>query len=327
MKLSINIKKEPVFDVAQLAHIELLSPNPEATVTFFTRYLGLEETARDGQSVYLRAYEDLFHHSLKITEHKEAGLGHVAWRTASPQALQRRAAAIQATGLGRGWIDGDLGHGSAYQFTTPDGHMMELLWDIEYALPHEKYKKPLNVSAKRPNRGIPANRLDHVQLMDTDPGKTSHFMQEVLGFRLREQLVDNGIVVESTMSVSDIFQEMAVMKESTGRKGKLHHLSYWYHSPQNLYELSALFKENEIFIEAQPNKHGMNQAFCMYVYEPGGNRIELLADMSCLIYDPAWQPIVWDKKELSKTKQELLTASLPDSFWKYGTPVTLSHPV
>src|SRR5213595_3327740 len=98
--------KEPIFDIAQLAHVEIFSPKPEETVKFFTRFLGMEETERAGQSVYLRAYEDLYHHSLKVTEAKEAGLGHASWRTTSPQALQRRVAAIEGTGLGRGWIDG-----------------------------------------------------------------------------------------------------------------------------------------------------------------------------------------------------------------------------
>ncbi len=323
LKLSTNIYKEPIFDIAQLAHVEILSPNPEETVKFFSGFLGLEETAREGQSVYLRAHEDLYHHSLKITEHREAGLGHISWRASSPQALQRRVTAIQATGLGRGWTDGDVGHGKAYQFTTPDGHMMELLWDIEYARPRSIDN---NLYSQCPNKGIPANRLDHVHIMDTDPGKTTHFLHNVLGFHLREQMVDNGIIMESSMSVSDIFQEISVMKETTGRKGKLHHLTYWYHAQQNLYELAALLRENEIFIEARPNKHGIRQTFSMYVYEPGGNRIELLGDSSCLIYDPAWQPIVWDKTEMSKTRKELTASSLPESFWRYGTPATLSHP-
>lgn len=324
LQLSTNTYKEPVFDIAQLAHVEILSPKPEETVKFFSSFLGLEETAREGQSVYLRAYEDLYHHSLKVTEHREAGLGHISWRASSPQALQRRTAAIQATGLGRGWNDGDVGHGKAFQFTTPDGHMMELLWDVEYAKP---YHKDNNLELQRPNKGIPANRIDHVHIMDTDPGKTTHFLQDVLGFRLREQMVDKGIIMESSMSVSDIFQEISVMKENTGRKGKLHHITYWYHAQQNLYELASLLKENEVFIEAQPNKHGFRQTFSMYVYEPGGNRIELLGDSSCLIYDPAWQPIVWDKSEMSKTRKELLDSSLPESFYRYGTPATLSHPL
>src|SRR2546426_12633833 len=116
----------------QLAHVELFTPKPDDTLWFFKDLLGLEESGREGQSVYLRAYEDFYHHTLKVTEAPQAGSGHVAWRTTSPQALERRVKAIEATGLGKGWIEGDLGHGRAYQFTTPDGHKMELLWDVDY---------------------------------------------------------------------------------------------------------------------------------------------------------------------------------------------------
>ena len=40
--------QEPNFDVAQLLHVEILSPTPEETVTFFTRFLGLEVTEKSG---------------------------------------------------------------------------------------------------------------------------------------------------------------------------------------------------------------------------------------------------------------------------------------
>ena len=76
--------KEPMFEVAQLAHVELLTPKPDQTLRFFTDLLGLQETEREGQSVYLRAYEDFYHHTLKVTEAPKPGLGHVAWRTTSP---------------------------------------------------------------------------------------------------------------------------------------------------------------------------------------------------------------------------------------------------
>ena len=58
---------EPIFDVAQLAHVELLTPDLEGTLCFFKDLLGLEETERRGQSVYLRGYEEQYHHSLKVT--------------------------------------------------------------------------------------------------------------------------------------------------------------------------------------------------------------------------------------------------------------------
>src|SRR5215211_7435828 len=105
--------KEPLFEVAQLAHVDLLTPKPDETLRFFKELLGLQETEREGQSVYFRAYEDFYHHTLKLTEAAKPGLGHVAWRTTSPQALERRVAAIESSGLGLGWSEGELGHGPA----------------------------------------------------------------------------------------------------------------------------------------------------------------------------------------------------------------------
>src|SRR6476469_1329352 len=106
--------------IGQLAHAEL-----------FTELLGMQVTGTDGGSAYLRAYQDSYHHSLVVTESHDAGLGHVAWRANSAAALEDGAAKLEAAGRGEGWIAGDVGHGPAYRFTTPDGHPNELLWEVD----------------------------------------------------------------------------------------------------------------------------------------------------------------------------------------------------
>ncbi len=315
--------QEPIFDVAQLAHVELLTPKPEETVKFFTDILGMSITGRSGQSVYLRAYEETYHHSLKITEAKYAGLGHAAWRTISPQALQRRVEAVEASGLGKGWIEGDLGHGEAYQFTTPDGHLMELFYDVEYYEKKEnEASKLLNRPTKRPNKGVPVRRIDHINLLTADPGKNTEFMVDKLGFRLREQIRDKGKIVGSWISVSPLVHEIAFMQEPNRESGKIHHLCYWYGVPQNLYDVAELCRENDIFIEVPPNKHGISQAVCMYVYEPGGTRIELFGDTGYLIFDPTWEPVIWEMEEVPGTGDTWIGTAFPESWWTRGTPIT-----
>ena len=108
--------------MAHIGHAELLTPKPDESLRFFEHVLGMEVEAREGQSVFLRGCGDYQRYSLKLTESDRPGLGHMALRAWSPEALERRVAAIEATGLGQGWIDGDLGHGPAYRFTDPDGH-------------------------------------------------------------------------------------------------------------------------------------------------------------------------------------------------------------
>ncbi|ACL24919.1 catechol 2,3-dioxygenase [Chloroflexus aggregans] len=313
---------EPIFDTHQLAHVEILTPKPDQTLWFFRDLLGMEVTKQEGQSVYMRAYEDWYHHTLKITEAKEPGLGHVAWRTSSPQALERRVKAIEASGFGKGWIDGDLGHGAAYQFTTPDGHPMEILWEVEYFQPTEDQKTPLlNRPQKRPLRGVPVRRLDHVNLLASDVTVNKTFMMEQLGFRLREHIVlNNEIEAGCWLSVSPLVHEVALMRDGKGARGRLHHVCYWYGYPQNLNDLADVFREQGIFIEAGPGKHGISQAMFMYVYEPGGNRVELFGDPGYLIFDPAWKPIVWTEESLA-AGIVWFGGNLPGEFFLYGTPI------
>ena len=56
-----------------------------------------------------------------------------------------------------------------------------------------------------------------------------------------------------------------------------------------------MFAERDIVIfETGPAKHGTTQAWFLYVFEPGGNRVELFGDTGYLIFDPEWETVVWD---------------------------------
>jgi len=309
------------FDVAQLAHVELYSPKPEETLKFFTQFMGLQVTEREGQSVYLRAYEDFYHHTLKITEAKEAGMAHAAWRAGSKDALYRKAQTLEKSGYGKGWIEGDIGHGQAYQFRTPDGHHMELLWDVEYYEAPENQKTKLkNRPQKKPNVGVPARRLDHINIMCNDVTRNKNFMADELGFKLRENIIMNdGSEIGAWMSVSPLVHEVALMKDQSGQKGRFHHIAYWYGYPQHLMDIADLFAENDIAIESGPAKHGVSQAYYMYVFEPGGNRVELFGDSGYLILDPDWKPVTWREDELEEGIV-WYGGDLPQEYFLYGTP-------
>lgn len=84
--------------------MEIFTPDPDGTLWFFKELLGMQETVREGQSVYLRAYEDFYHHTLKVTERNEPGLGHVSWRASSKEALERRVKELEKSGAGKGWM-------------------------------------------------------------------------------------------------------------------------------------------------------------------------------------------------------------------------------
>ncbi|MFZ0386142.1 MAG: hypothetical protein WAL22_10785 [Solirubrobacteraceae bacterium] len=105
-------------DLAHITHAELLTPFPQESLAFFVDLFGMEIEHQEGQSVFLRGWGEYQPYGLKLTESELPGVGHVGIRAWSPEALQRRVAAIQATGLGDAWVDGDHGHGPAYRFLS-----------------------------------------------------------------------------------------------------------------------------------------------------------------------------------------------------------------
>ena len=49
--------EEMIMDMAHLGHVELLTPKPEESLRFFVDVLGMTESAQEGDSVYLRAWD------------------------------------------------------------------------------------------------------------------------------------------------------------------------------------------------------------------------------------------------------------------------------
>ncbi|CAB4924860.1 unannotated protein [freshwater metagenome] len=310
-----------IFDVAQVAHVELLSPDPQGTYDFFTKFLGMFETERHGQSVYLRAYEESYHHSLKITESPKPGLGHVGLRARSPEALQRRVASIETTGLGVGWTDGDLGHGDSYHFRLPSEQNFELFYDVDYYdVPEDQKSKLLNRPQKRPPTGVPVRRIDHCTFTAPDVKATREFLTDHLGFQAREQIVsdDGSVEIGSWMSTSLVVHDLAFTADPAGLPGRFHHVCYWYGIPQHVADAAELLREHGYVVEGGPGKHGLAQGIFLYVFEPGGNRVELYGDAGYLIFDPAWKTIKWKESELDWGAA--VYGVVPDTFFTVVTP-------
>jgi catechol 2,3-dioxygenase len=93
---------QPLHEIAHISHAELLTPKPDESLRFFVDVMGMEVEGTEGQSAFLRGWGDYQTYCLKLTESETSGLDHVGLRTWSPEALQRRVAAVDAVGLGLG---------------------------------------------------------------------------------------------------------------------------------------------------------------------------------------------------------------------------------
>jgi catechol 2,3-dioxygenase len=313
---------EPCHDIAHLGHVELLTNKPEASLDFFVNILGLTESGREGDSVYLRAYDDYEFHTLKLTASKTTGVAHIGYRAASEQALLRRVKAIEAMGCaeGLGWTDGDLGHGRSYRFRDPDDHVFEIYFETtKYRPPMDEMPALKNQAQRNHGRGAGVRRIDHLNLLAQDVGVIRDFMPKALGSRVTEQIVlDSGDVGGCWFTVNNKSYDIAYTRDHTKSRARFHHVTYAVDQREQVLQAADVFLENGVFIETGPHKHAIQQTFFLYVYEPAGNRIEVANAGARLILDPDWKTVTWTETE--RKKGQAWGLKTIESFHTHGTP-------
>lgn len=311
---------EPVLDIAHLGHVELLTPKPEASLRFFTEVMGMTESGRQGDSVYLRGWDDYERYSLQLTAAPASGLGHAAFRTRSPQALDRRIAALRAAGAEVWPHEGELGHGTGWRFRDPDGHVLELYWETEwYEAPPARRPALKNQRERYPARGVNVRRLDHFNCLAVDVRACREFLEATLGFRCTERIeLDNGLEAGMWLTATNKSYDLAYAREANGVGGRLHHVTFALDSREAILQAADTFLEAGVPIENGPHKHAIQQTFFLYVYEPGGNRIELAHAGARLVLAPDWRTITWTEAE--RAKGQAWGLQMTESFRTYATP-------
>ena len=111
---------------------------------------------------------------------------------------------------------------------------------------------------------------------------------------------------------------MAFTRDHYGAKGRFHHVTYALDSREDVLRAADIFLENGMHIETGPHKHAIQQTFFLYVYEPGGNRVEVANAGARLVLAPDWKPITWTEAE--RKKGQAWGLKTIESFHTHGTP-------
>jgi catechol 2,3-dioxygenase len=306
-------------DVAHLGHVEVYTDRFDESLDFFTRVYGLKLSGRDEGSAYLRAWDDYEYHSLKLTAHYTTGVGHIGYRVASPQALERRVAAVEASGYKtHGWHEGDRGHGPAFRFEDPFGHVFELYWETR-KFTGQGADAPALKNTASAFTGVPPRRIDHLNLLSEDVSEFRRFMETCLGARVTEMIrLDNGRLGGCWFTVNNKSYDLACTEEHGGGQGRLHHVTYATDQREDILRAADIFLQNGVHIETGPHKHAIQGTFFLYVWEPAGNRVELANAGARLILDPDWEPVVWTETE--RKKGQAWGLKTIESVHTHGTP-------
>ncbi|GAB3616758.1 catechol 2,3-dioxygenase [Okibacterium endophyticum] len=308
------------FDIAHLGHVELFTPDFEKSLWFFKDLLAMREVAHEGDSSFLHCWDDYERYTIKLTASHTSGVGRVAYRASSQEALERRVRAIEASGYGIGWREGEMGVGRSFAFTDPDGHPMEIYYETERFVAPADAKPALKNQADRfPGRGVNARRLDHVNYLGADVEENGRFIAEGLAGRASEQIrLDSGKLAAQWFHFVNKSYDVVYSGDWTGSTGRLHHIAFATDTREDILKAADIFLENGIHIESGPHKHAIQQTFFLYVWEPGGNRIEFANPGARLLLDPDWEVVEWTEEE--RKKGQAWGMKTIETFHTHGTP-------
>lgn len=307
-------------DIAHIGSVELFTPTFEESLSFFIDLMAMDEVGRQGDSVYLHAWDDYERFTIKLTARDTAGIGRTYLRAAGPDALQRRVEALETRGNRGRWVEDELGLGPIYLTEDPDGHEIGLYWETErYVPPPDLVPSLKNQAARFPGRGANVRRLDHVNYLAVDVPANVEFMTSGLGAMLTEQIIsEQGPPAATWVTFSDKSYDVVHTVDRTGTKGRLHHVALATDTREDILRAADVCLENGIHIETGPHKHAIQQTFFLYVWEPGGNRIELCNAGARLMLAPDWPPVSWTPEE--RAKGQAWGLKTIESFHTHGTP-------
>ncbi len=308
--------------LSHLAHVELLTPKLAQSAAFFTATMGLVESGGSGDSVYLRCWGEHYHHSVVLTQSKVPGLGHAAWRTEGPDELSTAVSRIEATGIRGEWREKTLGHGRAYRFRGPGGHVHEIFWEVD------RYDPPADLKSTYPDRpqryvgqGIAPRQIDHVTLNTQDVMKTCEWYRDALGFRFMGYTVldhDPKTPIFGVLTTNEKSHDLGFGGDFSTLPGRFHHVAFWVESNEHLLRGADLLLESGTPIEFGPGKHGIGEQGYLYFRDPAGLRLELNTG-GYRNYIPDWQPTLWRPSQGSNVMFRNLE-NAPKSFMEAMPP-------
>lgn len=305
---------DPGPQVAQCGAINLGTKDLAASLHFFSDLLGMEIVERAGDTAYLRGYQELTHHSLVLTQQAESIVNSYSFRVKRPQDVELFAEELERQEIEAVEVPSgaESGRGTAVRFLLPGGgHPFELYYDIEkpLAVPELRSTLPSN-SSKR--RGLGVRRIDHfnIQTSRETINQAESWVRETLGFNRREYALhrDDTTVLASWMSVTPQVHDLAIVANTFGKTGQLHHVAFNLENLHDVLTAADILRDYDVTFDLGPGKHGIGQAMYLYVIDPGsGHRVEIYAG-GYLIFDPDWEAIKWEREQF------------PDGLTWYGDP-------
>ena len=300
----------PAFNIVRVSHAELIVTDLAASRAFYADTLGLQVTFEDAEIICLRAMEERGHHCLVLRRGTTPSCSYMAFKLFSEEDVDRAAAYFEAQARAIEWVERPF-QGRTLRVLDPHGVPLEFYFAME-RLPtiHQKYAL---------YRGVRPLRIDHFNCFSPHVDDSVAFYNEI-GFRTTEYTEDKdtGRLWAAWMHRKGGVHDIAF---TNGVGPRLHHVAFWVPTPMNIIDLLDVMATTGYVgnIERGPGRHGIANAFFLYILDPDGHRTEIYCSDYQTV-DPDHEPIHWDLKD--PQRQTLWGAPAPKSWFEHGTGFT-----
>lgn len=285
--------------VMRPGHIQLRVLDMEEAVKHYRDLLGLIEVESDEQGrVYLKGWTEVDKFSVVLREADEPGMDFVSYKVVDDATLNSLHRDLIDFGCNVEEIPaGELnGCGRRIRFDSPTGHMFEIFAEKEQTGKWGLAK--VNPEAwPRGLKGMKATRFDHCLLYGPNIAGTVKLFQEVLGFDLAEQVVDDdGNRAAAFLTASMKAHDVAFIEHP--EPGKLHHASFYLNTWEDVLRAADLIAMEDVSLDIGPTRHGLTHGKTIYFFDPSGNRSEVFCGGD--YHYPDHDPVTWKAEDLGK---------------------------
>ncbi len=298
----------PPFNVVRCSHTVLTARDLGASRAFYEGAIGLhvEEAGKD--AIYFRGMEERNHHSLVLKRGPEALAERIGFKVGSEEDLDRAAAFFKERQLPAKFVEVPF-QGRTLHAADTQGNPLEFYFKMDQG---ERILQQYGLY-----KGCQPQRIDHFNLFVRDVQATVDFYAS-LGFRLTEYAESEE--AEPKIAAAWMHRKGGVhdLAFTSGKGPRLHHFAYWVPGVINVIHLCDVLATTGYLanMERGPGRHGLANAFFLYVRDPDGHRIELYAS-DYLTVDPDVEPIRWSLRD--PRRQTLWGTPAPRSWFEEGS--------
>lgn len=256
--------------ITAMGHLAIQTTKLDESVADATHVLGLRETERTADTVFLAA-ADVHHELLYIRSEIDAidHIGLVAVDAAALAEVRRRVDEHGFAILSEAPLEQDIAEG--FTFVGPEGFAYEVYLGMTELVADHRAAGP--------------DRFGHINLHPQDALAYKSFLEEVLDFRVSDIIGDDFAFF---LRCNPDHHGIALI---TGR-GSLHHHAWQTQSIADLGQMGDRLDRLGRRLIWGPVRHGAGHNIAAYFVEPAGDVIELYTDLE-QIYDDNRPPIVW----------------------------------